>query len=56
MDNHCQESVQDHLLLVAESQQELLRMNEELVRKNEKLVRKYDELTQQFQELSYTLT
>ena len=63
MDNHCLESVQDHLLLVAESQQELLRMNEELVRKNEelvrkneKLVRKYDELTQQFQELSYTLT
>ena len=45
MDNHCLESVQDHLLLMAKSQQELLRKNEELVRKN-------DELTQRVQQLS----
>ena len=45
MDRHCLESVQDHLLLMAKSQQELLCKNEELVHKN-------DELTQRVQQLS----
>ena len=45
MDHHCQESVQDHLLLMAKSQQELVRKNEELVRKNDKLTQRVQELS-----------
>ena len=59
MDRHCQESVQDHLLLMAKSQQELVHKNEELARKNDDLTRKYREvsrknnkLTQEVEELA----
>ena len=37
MDRHCQENVQNHLLLMAKSQQELVRKNEELTREVEEL-------------------
>ena len=52
MDRHCQESMQNHLLLVAKSQQELVRKNEELARKNDDLVRKHTDLTRKYQEVS----
>ena len=42
IDSHCQENIQQHLLL---SYQELARKNEELERKNEELTAKVDQLT-----------
>ena len=52
MDRHCQESMQNHLLLMAKSQQELVRKNEELARKNDDLTRKHTDLTRKYQEVS----
>ena len=52
MDRHCQENMQNHLLLVAKSQQELVRKNEELACKNGDLTRKHTDLTRKYQEVS----
>ena len=49
MDSHCQENIQQYLLL---SYQELARKNEELERKNEKLDRKNAELERKNEELA----
>ena len=45
MDYHCQHEMQNHLLLVAKSHQELARKCEELVRKNDKLENEIEKLT-----------
>ena len=45
MDYHCQHEMQNHLLLVAKSHQELARKCEELARKNDKLESEIEKLT-----------
>ena len=52
MEHHCQESMQNHLLLMAKSQQELVHKNEELARKHADVTRKYEEVAQKNTELT----
>ena len=45
MDQHCQQSTQEHLLLVAQSHHELAQKNKDLVSKNKELVSKIEEVS-----------
>jgi hypothetical protein len=52
MDTHCHGNMQDHLLMMARSLQELSDKNKDLVQKNEELTRKNEELTSKNEALS----
>ena len=45
MDQHCQQSMQEHLLLMAQSHQELAQKNKDLVSKNKELASKMEEVS-----------
>ncbi|CAI8016911.1 Peroxidasin [Geodia barretti] len=52
MDAHCRDNMQDHLLMMARSLQELSDKNKDLVQKNEELTRKNEDLTSKNEALS----
>ena len=47
MEDHCQKNIQQHLLLLAHSHQELAKSHQELAHKNLALLQRNEELTQQ---------
>ena len=52
MDSHCQNNMQQHLLLMAQSQQELARKNDEMLQRNRELASKNSDLAQTNKELT----
>ena len=52
MDGNCQKNMQQHLLLVAQSHQELIQSHQELVKSHQELAQKHEKLARSHQELS----